>query len=66
MPKQIATAAMEGTRRRAEPRKRLRDDVEEDLSIMGIKNQAGSGWCETVRAGGRLYWKLRPTTDCSA
>jgi hypothetical protein len=30
MPKQIAAATMEGTRRREIPRRRLRDEVEDD------------------------------------
>jgi hypothetical protein len=38
MPKQIATATIEGTRKRGRPRKRWKDEVEEDLNIMGIKN----------------------------
>jgi hypothetical protein len=38
MPKQIAAAAREGTRKTGRPRKRWKDEVEEDLNIMGIKN----------------------------
>jgi len=38
MPKQIAAATIEGTRKRGRPRKRWKDEVEEDLNIMGIKN----------------------------
>jgi hypothetical protein len=38
MPKQIAAAAREGTKKRGSPRKRWKDEVEEDLNIMGIKN----------------------------
>jgi hypothetical protein len=41
LPKQIATAKMEGTRKRR-PGKRWRDEVEEDLNIMGIKKHAGN------------------------
>jgi hypothetical protein len=37
--KQITTAATEGTRKRARPRKRRREEVEEDLNIMGIQNR---------------------------
>jgi hypothetical protein len=37
--KQIATATMEGTRKRGRPRQTLRDEVEEDLNIMGTKNR---------------------------
>jgi hypothetical protein len=35
--------------------------VQEDLNIMRIKD-----WSETIREGGRLYWRPRYTTDCSA
>jgi hypothetical protein len=38
MPKQIAAATIEGTRKRGRPHKRWKDEVEEDLNIMGIKN----------------------------
>jgi hypothetical protein len=34
MPKQIATATIEGTRKTGRPRKRRKDQVEEDLNIM--------------------------------
>ena len=37
MEKQIATVTMERTRKRGRPRKRWRDEVEDDLNIMGIK-----------------------------
>jgi hypothetical protein len=37
MPKQIAAATVEVTRKRR-PHKRWKDEVEEDLNIMGIKN----------------------------
>jgi hypothetical protein len=38
IPKQIAADTIEGTRKRGIPRKRRKDEVEEDLNIMGIKN----------------------------
>jgi hypothetical protein len=38
MPKQIAAATTERTRKRGRPRKRWKDEVEEDFNIMGIKN----------------------------
>jgi ribosomal protein L21E len=38
MTKQIATATIEGTRKRGRPHKRWKGEVEEDLNIMGIKN----------------------------
>jgi hypothetical protein len=43
MRKQIATATMEGTRKRGKPRKRWRNEVHDDLNIMGIKKQADNG-----------------------
>jgi hypothetical protein len=42
MPKQIASATMEGTRKRGRPHTR-RGEAEEDLKITGIKKQAGNG-----------------------
>jgi hypothetical protein len=38
MPKQIAAATIEGTRKRGRPHKRWKCEAEEDLNIMGIKN----------------------------
>jgi hypothetical protein len=40
---------MEGIRKIAKPRKRLADEVEEDLKIMGIRN-----WHIMARDGGRI------------
>jgi hypothetical protein len=41
MPKQIATARMEGIRKRGRPRQKWKDEVEEDLSVPCIwKGQA--------------------------
>ena len=54
---------MEGTRTRR-PCKRWWEEVEEDLTIKGIKKM-GRQWSETVTKEGRLYWKPRSTTDCS-
>jgi hypothetical protein len=53
LPKQIATAIIEGTRKRGRPRKRWKDEVEEDLNIMGIKNGRAAArdrrkWRKTV------------------
>ena len=42
MPKQIATAKMEGRRKRGGPRKRWEDEFEEDLNTMGIKKKLGN------------------------
>jgi hypothetical protein len=39
MPKQIATATMEGKRKREGPRKGWTDEVEKDVNTMGIKNR---------------------------
>jgi hypothetical protein len=38
IPKQIAAATIEGTRKRGRPRERLKEEVEEGLNVMGIKN----------------------------
>jgi hypothetical protein len=38
LPKQIAVATIEGTKKRGRPHKRWKDEVEEYLNIMGIKN----------------------------
>ena len=38
MSKQVATATVEVTRKRGRPRKRWKDEVEEDLSITGVRN----------------------------
>jgi hypothetical protein len=43
MPKQISIATMEGKAKIGRPRKRQRDEVEENLNIIAIKKKAGSG-----------------------
>jgi hypothetical protein len=43
MPKQTAAVTTEGTRKRGRPGKRWKDEVEEDLNIMGEKKLACSG-----------------------
>jgi hypothetical protein len=53
MTKQISAATIEGTRKRGRPRKRWKDEVEEDLNIMGIKNGRAAArdrrkWRKTV------------------
>jgi hypothetical protein len=63
IPKQIAAATVEGTRKRGRPRKIWKDEVEEKLNIMGIK--MGVRRPGIVGNGGRLYSKPRSTTDCS-
>jgi hypothetical protein len=40
---QIAAATIEGTRKRGRPRKRWKEEVEEDLNKMGIKKWACGG-----------------------
>jgi hypothetical protein len=42
MPKQIAVTTIEGTRKIGRPRKRWKDEVEEDLNVMGIKKKLAS------------------------
>jgi hypothetical protein len=42
MPKQTAVATIEGTRKRGRPRKRWKDEVEEDLKYNGNKKRACS------------------------
>ena len=50
MPKQIATATVEGTRKRGRPRKKWRYELEEGLSNTGRKIQAGNGqWPSGMR-----------------
>jgi hypothetical protein len=39
MPNQIVTDTMVGRRKRGRPRKRRRDEVEEGLNVMGIRNR---------------------------
>jgi hypothetical protein len=53
IPKQIAAATIEGTRKRGRPSKRRKDEVEEDLNIMGIKDGHAAArdrrkWWKTV------------------
>jgi hypothetical protein len=43
IPKQFATATMEGIRKKGRPHKIQRDGIEENLNIIGIKKQAGNG-----------------------
>jgi hypothetical protein len=64
IPKQIAAATREGTRKRGRPRERLKDEVEEGLNVMGIKT--GEQRPGIIGNGGRLYCKPRSTTDSSA
>jgi hypothetical protein len=50
MPKQIVIATMEGTRKTGRPCNRWRDEVEQDLNIMGIK--CGQAIFRDCRNGG--------------
>jgi hypothetical protein len=43
MPKKIFTQELEETRRRERPRKRWREEVEEDLQVLGVRR-----WREMV------------------
>ena len=61
MPEQIAIARIQGTIKGGRPRKIWKV---EDLNIMGIKT--GRQRSDTGGNWGRLYWKLRFTTDCIA
>jgi hypothetical protein len=61
MPKQFATPAMEGTRKRR-PRERWRDQVQEDIDIMGITSRkaiARDRW-----EGRSIMLGPRSTADC--
>jgi hypothetical protein len=51
MPRQIATATMEGKRKERSTRRRWRDESEKGLNIVEIKKQAG----EMIR--GRREWR---------
>jgi hypothetical protein len=66
MSKQIAAATTEGTRKRGRPRKRWKDEVEEDLNIMGIKNGRAAARGRRKWRKIRIYCKPRSTTDCGA
>jgi len=50
MPKKIFTLELEGTRRRERPRKRLKEEVERDLQVLGVRR-----WRELV--ADRKKWK---------
>ena len=50
MPKKIFTQELEGTRRRGRPRKRVIDEVERDLRVLGVRR-----WRELV--ADRKKWK---------
>jgi len=49
---------------RRRPRKRGRDEFEEELSINGIRR--GRQWSDIVGNEEILYWKPRSTTEYSA
>ena len=50
MPKKIFTQELEGTRRRGRPRTRLKEEVERDLQVLGVRR-----WRELV--ADRKKWK---------
>jgi hypothetical protein len=62
MPKQIASATVEGIRKRGTSRKGWRDEVEEDLNIMGIKNR--QAMARDRGNGVILCWKAKSTASC--
>ena len=64
MPKQFSTATLQGTRETGRPGERWRNEVEEDLNVMGIVT--GSQWSDTVGNGGILCWTSRSATGHSA
>ena len=41
MTKKIFTQELEGTRRRRRPRKRLKEEVERDLQVLGVRRWRG-------------------------
>jgi hypothetical protein len=57
MAKQIAAATIGGTRKRGRPRKRWKDEVEDDLNIMGIKN--GREAAKDRRKWGKIVLQAR-------
>jgi hypothetical protein len=52
---------MEEKRKTERPRKRWREEIQDNLNIMGIKT--GNQWSETFGNGGRLYWQARHSVD---
>jgi len=57
MPKQVATARMEGVGERGRPLKEWNNEVEEEIGVV---------WSETGGNVGGLYWILRSTLGYSA
>jgi hypothetical protein len=53
-------ATIEGTRKTGRPRKRWKEEIEEDLNIMGVK--MGVRRPQIVGNGGRVCCKPRSTT----
>ena len=64
MPKKIFTREMEGTGRRGRPRKGVREEVERDLQVLGVRR-----WRELAidrKNGEVLFDRPKPTAGCSA
>jgi hypothetical protein len=65
MARQIASAAVIGKWKRGRPRKRRRDEIEDDLNVIGI-NKRDRQWSETVVSGGRSERRAPcMSTECS-
>jgi len=68
MPKKIFTQELEGTRRRGRPRKRLKEEVEGDLQVLGVRRcrklvmdrKKMEGYCST---GQSPQWAVVPIEE---
>jgi len=58
MPRKIFTQELEGTRKRERPRKRLKEEIERDLQVLGLRR-----WRELV--ADRKKWKYMCSTGQS-
>ena len=63
MPKRVFTQELEGTKRRGRPWKRLKEEVERDRQVLGVRR-----WRELVtETNGRTFFdRPKPTTGCRA
>jgi len=68
MPKKIFTQELEGTRRKGRPRKRLKEEVEGDLQVLGVRRcrklvmdrKKMEGYCST---GQSPQWAVVPIEE---